>query len=787
MDEQEASKSQETRGAASQWLIRERLAIAFLFLIVLIGGAVGVRWSGLEEHSGEFETWAEAFYRSLQLFGLNFESGGFQTADEPAGTGSSVEYNWLLITARFLAPFVTFFAIISLFFRSAFDEVKKWRRLLNFNHIVLVGFGPTGQAVAKRLCQTRKDANNALLVILTRTATADAVRLANKLNAVILYGDPSSHFLLKSAVNHSTPFVYVAMDDDLATLDAVEAVQWRLRDLKEKLKKPIMTTFKFGERPIVKTSVRAFFSDMDVVHNLADADASGFWLQEKTRCFSIKWETAKQLIRDARFDRAALARGQDRLHLAIVGTGVQAEAILAESLNSCLRIDLKPPKITVIGQGADALKERLRRRAPGFFLDPAQGGLYVGARPELAFFECDPETLNFAEQDALRGDATAWVVCTPDENINLRVAIALQAAMRRKNLRGAQVYLRVWGGVGGEVHEIASRSIGMIRPFGALGTLLDRGDYFDQGLDGGAIDLHRRYQAAGRILADAKLIDGFAEPDWQDLAESLRASNRRLARHGPMKLEDLGFHWRGLSGIGLLSADDRKTFTSQLPKLSQTPDDVSEPISKRFLRTVIQEHDRWSIDRVIDGWLSGTTRNDSRRIHPAMIHWSNVDLGTRAYDSILVRALLLDQPASSQSNRKHRVNKADLPMAFLISTGIVSVATDGNLIASEIEALPDNVTELTMLFHEKNPARPSKTEISKEASYLTLAGARKLFAERQRLCVVRLVFQEPPSPPVFDLAAIIADVALAQGLRVETDWAWEAQPFPPAIGASSAP
>jgi hypothetical protein len=124
MDEQEASKSQETRGAASQWLIRERLAIAFLFLIVLIGGAVGVRWSGLEEHSGEFETWAEAFYRSLQLFGLNFESGGFQTADEPAGTGSSVEYNWLLITARFLAPFVTFFAIISLFFRSAFDEVK---------------------------------------------------------------------------------------------------------------------------------------------------------------------------------------------------------------------------------------------------------------------------------------------------------------------------------------------------------------------------------------------------------------------------------------------------------------------------------------------------------------------------------------------------------------------------------------------------------------------------------------------------------------------------------------
>jgi Kef-type K+ transport systems, predicted NAD-binding component len=157
--------------------------------------------------------------------------------------------------------------------------------LLNFNHIVLVGFGPTGQAVAKRLCQTRKDANNALLVILTRTATADAVRLANKLNAVILYGDPSSQVLLKRAINRGTPFVYVAMDDDLATLDAIEAVQGSLRDLENKRNTTQTPKARDGGSPGVKTKVRAFFSDMDVVHNLADADASGFWLQEKPVVF----------------------------------------------------------------------------------------------------------------------------------------------------------------------------------------------------------------------------------------------------------------------------------------------------------------------------------------------------------------------------------------------------------------------------------------------------------------------------------------------------------------------
>ena len=65
-----------------------------------------------------------------------------------------------------------------------------------------------------------------------------------------------------------------------------------------------------------------------------------------------------------------------------------------------------------------------------------------------------------------------------------------------------------------------------------------------------------------------------------------------------------------------------------------TPGDADRAILRRvlaapdddpcLLRLARIEHDRWMIDRRLDGWRPGAPRDDARRVHPLLIPYEDL-------------------------------------------------------------------------------------------------------------------------------------------------------------------
>jgi RyR domain len=67
---------------------------------------------------------------------------------------------------------------------------------------------------------------------------------------------------------------------------------------------------------------------------------------------------------------------------------------------------------------------------------------------------------------------------------------------------------------------------------------------------------------------------------------------------------------------------DEPTKTSLLNTLR----DAYSPETAAKLETLARiEHERWVIERKLDGWRYGPTRNDARRFHPLLISWEQLN------------------------------------------------------------------------------------------------------------------------------------------------------------------
>jgi hypothetical protein len=105
---------------------------------------------------------------------------------------------------------------------------------------------------------------------------------------------------------------------------------------------------------------------------------------------------------------------------------------------------------------------------------------------------------------------------------------------------------------------------------------------------------------------------------WEQLAETLRASNRDQARHHAALLE--------LVVCTLVPVADR-------PVASVTfSDDEVE-------RMAIAEHGRWTADRLLDGWRWGPERDVEHRTSPYLVPWDQLTEEVREIDRTFVRQL----------------------------------------------------------------------------------------------------------------------------------------------------
>ena len=314
------------------------------------------------------------------------------------------------------------------------------------------------------------------------------------------------------------------------------------------------------------------------------------------------------------FLRAA-ARGQSRVHALIVGFGDFGEKLFDQVMLTSIAGDLEMPRVTIVDRDAQRLQRQFATRRPGVceslavtFIEMDLGavpleGAYVGEQvAELVAAEAE---------DPL----TAIFLTLPTPADNIRAALLLQRHYERNKTLAAPIFYRSRGtaGIDGsllEIRDVPDNADHGFIPLPSPDERLARFVLGEADLEKLARKLHENYLTGAGQSATASR-------SWNNLPETMRRSNIRAADHLKAKLWTLGIGLPLGEGLPVLSDEDRET----LKQLRE-----SRKSNKVLGKLARIEHDRWMVDRQLDGWVYGPDRDDTRRIHPKLVAFDDLSM-----------------------------------------------------------------------------------------------------------------------------------------------------------------
>ncbi|HWP26878.1 MAG TPA: RyR domain-containing protein [Xanthobacteraceae bacterium] len=307
------------------------------------------------------------------------------------------------------------------------------------------------------------------------------------------------------------------------------------------------------------------------------------------------------------------AAGQRRVHALVVGFGDLGEKILEQALLTSIAGNLGEPRVTVLDREARRREAEFRTRRPGV-LDTL----------DVVFLEFDIET-DSLEQAAPGSSAermrelagadgiTAIFLALPSDAETARAVLLLRRYFARIGMPPAPIFYRWRAGeaMGDLLREDrnAFAGHGAIRMDLPDGALLREIADFD-GREALARALHECYLAGLDVSQQAMQA-------WERLPDTLRRSNIRAADHLPAKLWTLGIDMSTLEPGSLPRLPESVTRLLSADRGTVTDD-------PKLVNLARIEHERWMIDRKLDGWSYGTQRDNAKRLHPLLVHWEEL-------------------------------------------------------------------------------------------------------------------------------------------------------------------
>lgn len=554
----------------------------------------------------------------------------FPTLKVAAGTDS-----WLLTIARLcggLASFAATMVVLLALFR---DEIEKFKIRLLKNHSIIVGYDSSSEKFATSLLDAdHKDIvlvdikpdtetkmqcrSNGLLYLPAALATLNrslsAARIVHARSIVVNSGDDERNLTILEDVVDSRG---MKSNEDLSvfvTIDSARLVDQLQRN--------------------------------DTLLELGGAST-------QIRFFNFARQTAIALMERTPLVDLALMRRQEQVHLVVLGHSDTAIECVLQFLRISPAIGLAKPRIDWIVENVEetigTLKERNEAlgalaaagsndRQPAadqpldWALDIKLHGLQPGAHiPDLALLldvdqKCD-------------GQVTAVIVAGAHHNDNIQRAMALRDRCIRHAVWSAPVYAwsqdhsaldimmaKFEGGTarrsGAYLDHLPATDIisDVFEPFGRIQSVCHI-DNLDGERETIARKVHEAYRKERVKQADTRpdrTSSDLTLRPWAALPETYRIASRRAADHVPVKL---------------LSAGLRVTDLANLPELSAemlARDDLLEKLSEL-------EHMTWRIDRELDGWRYGESRDNARRLHPNIKPYDGLSDAVKEFDRIQVR------------------------------------------------------------------------------------------------------------------------------------------------------
>jgi len=671
---------------------RLNLVILALFLSIWGLGAWGFIVS-------QGDTWREskavfsAAYKSLQMFGLNFDleprkkEAGQATSEKtdppdvsapkPASSGDAGEkvVEWPLQIARFLAPAFTALSAILLisrpwrvalqiclqifwsyiiYFKAAWrgQEPGKDRRQRP-SRIIVFGYGPVGRAIARRF----RTSDTITAIDLDPDGSKQTA--ADEDGVLFVEGDGSHPEVLQRLYLAKSRLVFVAYEEDNTSLDAAVAIT-------------AFTNPKYNQPR--EPAVRLILKSLSLGQHLADSQLAMVNKLHQVEQFMLPEMSAIRLCETARFDRVALEAKQPRTHVVIIGCGALGQAILSEVLLTAWRVKLQPPMVTVFDCSIDPVRSSIESAAPALFIVPGTpGGLPKHSAPKLAFYSTCAQGFDLDDLNALarlpQEPVTAFVIATGRDEVNLETALLLEKAMLQRQLKAAPIHVRLSNKYHVDAIDLGTAGIGLISPFGSLDEIVSFGRAFDDDPDKIPRKIHDLY--CKQQKADDNTLGQATE--WDKLEPTFKNANRRLYRHAAQKLEDFGFqvnsrHHRLMRVTGEQAEEIRNLKESLKDRYGSIPDIrdkdcPSQETPEALLgQMACLEHERWMTERALSGWRPANLekhekRDNIRKIHQFMLPWKDVDEDTRRNDLLLFWALTLQSDGNEPEIFKQKTCK----------------------------------------------------------------------------------------------------------------------------------
>jgi len=585
----------ETHVARPQGILRAGLRLlrnvqilaAVIIVAALILGYIGL-WqylSGKGPAGVWGDTWDDILFYDLQMPVLS--AAPLQVAGD---------FPVVLSIARFLAPIGTFVA--------AFAALKlvlgeQWRGFLaarSAGHAVVAGDGAVALTLARRLGDrepargsgTGRDEAGVRKAVLV-SASEDTLTQARQYGILAVRGDPADEATLRAAGAAKAVEIYACT----ATGTANAAIALRARGIVAagRRKQPL--------------SAYALVRDAELGAALrarrigADSDPS-----LRLDFFGVEEIAARKL-----FDAYPLSQA-----------GGQPAKIV-------------PAKIVIVGFGAlglAVLREAARRRprephAPRVevFIEratEAEVTVQTAAFPAIA--ENCSVTFNAPEVLPAAGAYTVFV-CIDDDDQALREGLGMAHALASRHchvvvcMRESSPFADILARGTGLLDDV----VGRITVFGVIEAACVPATIREDFIEQIARAIHQNYLAKAAASkgrdADGNPLDPLSLLPWERLSADLKAANVGQAlSYGP-KVE----------AVGAVVIPESATATG-FRFTDQEVEDLS-----------VGEHDRWMSERQAAGWTYGVPRDNTRKLHPALLPWPKLPEAEREKDRDAIRAI----------------------------------------------------------------------------------------------------------------------------------------------------
>jgi hypothetical protein len=304
----------------------------------------------------------------------------------------------------------------------------------------------------------------------------------------------------------------------------------------------------------------------------------------------------------------AKINNQERIHALVLSYGPIGSHLIETIFLGSLVTDQGRPRVTVLSRQPDVDRNAFFSERPALENQIDVSFLDLAALSDFEHGDADAARALRAREES--APITAAFFISENAQENMRLAILVKRIHRRTGRFPVQLF--------GWAED--DEELGRARTADAFGQVIEGYSAFglnDDFLEAQLCDPDRRDRLARALHTKYLMTNRRDGPTWSDLPESLRRANCNAADHCSAKLFSLGFDITAIpaGSIPHVSEADAKALL-----VSSAPGRVDaghDPLSA----VVRLEHERWTIERFLDGWTHAETYDRVRQTHPLLVSW----------------------------------------------------------------------------------------------------------------------------------------------------------------------